>query len=293
MPNKKVQPKKAVAKQVDLEESIEEVVKTSEPTETTKDWKHLKSPEPVKPKWEYRDRTYVLKTGKSPLLYTLPSKHSQRKPLLWFDEEKGYQRELRYATNQKSPFVDEQKGTVTLGRIAMRNGMVKVKKEDVSLQKLLSLYHPLRDKIYYEFDPVKVSVNELDWIELELEALTIAKSMDIDMGEAILRAEYGSEVNNLSSSELKRDLMIFAKRQPALFIELANDDNVQLRNVGIKAVEAKIIALSVDQRTFTYGEGNRKLMTVPFDEHPYSALAAFFKTDEGMEVYKAILKRLY
>jgi hypothetical protein len=293
MPNKKVQPKKAVAKQVDLEESIEEVVKAVEPTETTKDWKHLKSPEPVKPQWEYRDRTYVLKTGKSPLLYTLPSKHSQRKPLLWFDKEKGFQRELRYATNQKSPFVDEQKGTVTLGRIAMRNGMIKVKKEDVSLQKLLSLFHPLKDKIYYEFDPVQVSVNELDWIELELEALTIAKSMDIDMGEGILRAEYGSQVNDLSSSELKRDLMIFAKRKPALFIELANDDNVQLRNIGIKAVEAKIIALSADQRTFTYGEGNRKLMTVPFDEHPYSALAAFFKTDEGMEVYKAILKRLY
>ena len=92
MPNKKVQPKKAVAKQVDLEESIEEVVKAVEPTETTKDWKHLKSLEPVKPQWEYRDRTYVLKTGKSPLLYTLPSKHSQRKPLLWFDKEKGEQR---------------------------------------------------------------------------------------------------------------------------------------------------------------------------------------------------------
>jgi len=117
--------------------------------------------------------------------------------------------------------------------------------------------------------------------------------MDIDTAEGILRAEYGSKVNELSSSELKRDLMIFAKRQPGLFIELANDDNVQLRNVGIKAVEAKIINLSADQRTFTYGEGNRKLMTVPFDEHPYSALAAFFKTDEGMEVYKAILKRLY
>jgi len=290
MPNKKVQPKKAVAKQVDLEESIQEVVTAVEPTETTKDWKPVK---PVEPQWEYRDRTYVLKTGKSPLLYTLPSKHSQRKPLLWFDEEKGFQRELRYATNQKSPFVDEQKGTVTLGRIAMRNGLIKVKKEDVSLQKLLSLYHPLRDKIYYEFDPVKVSVNELDWIELELEALTLARDMDIDTGEGILRAEYGSKVNDLSSSELKRDLMIFAKRQPALFIELANDDNVQLRNIGIKAAEAKIINLSADQRTFTYGEGNRKLMTVPFDEHPYSALASFFKTDEGMEVYKAILKRLY
>jgi len=33
-------------------------------------------------------------------------------------------------------------------------------------------------------------------------------------------------------------------------------------------------------------------MTVPFDEHPYSALASWFKTDEGMEVYKNIEKKL-
>ena len=34
-------------------------------------------------------------------------------------------------------------------------------------------------------------------------------------------------------------------------------------------------------------------MTVPFNEHPYSALAAWFKTDEGMEVYKHIIKKLF
>jgi hypothetical protein len=75
-------------------------------------------------------------------------------------------------------------------------------------------------------------------------------------------------------------------------MSLAQDDNVQLRSFGAKAVEAKILTLSPDQRTFTYGESGRKVMTVPFDEHPYSALAAFFKTDEGMEIYKAIEKRL-
>ncbi len=117
--------------------------------------------------------------------------------------------------------------------------------------------------------------------------------MTVDEAEAILRVEFGSKVSDLSSSEIKRDLMIFAKRQPHLFIQLANDDNVQLRNVGVKAVEANIISLSQDQRTFNYGETNRKLLTIPFDEHPYSALAAYFKTDEGMEVYKAILKKLY
>ena len=55
--------------------------------------------EPAKPKWEYKERTYYLSTGKSPLIFTLSAKHSGRKPLLWFDEESGYQRELRYATN--------------------------------------------------------------------------------------------------------------------------------------------------------------------------------------------------
>jgi hypothetical protein len=33
-------------------------------------------------------------------------------------------------------------------------------------------------------------------------------------------------------------------------------------------------------------------MNIPFDEHPYSALAAWFKTDEGMEIYNSIDKRL-
>jgi hypothetical protein len=33
-------------------------------------------------------------------------------------------------------------------------------------------------------------------------------------------------------------------------------------------------------------------MTVPFDENPYSAMAAFFKTDEGIQIYQSIQKRL-
>ena len=77
-----------------------------------------------------------------------------------------------------------------------------------------------------------------------------------------------------------------------MFVELANDRNGKLRNFGIKATERGIIKLSADQRTVNWGSTDRKLMTVPFDEHPYSALAAWFKTDEGMEIYSNIEKRL-
>ena len=243
--------------------------------------------------WVFKDRLYELTTGRKPLVFTVPTVHTQKSPLLWFDKDAGYQRELRYATNQRTPFVDEQDGVATMGRITFRNGELRVPKENVTLQKLLSLYHPyLHNGLISEYKPEQIAEDDVEWIEMELEAMNLAKSMDIDEAEAVLRVQNGSGVSKLSSKELKRDLLIFARQQPGLFLNLANDDNVHLRNIGIKATEIGLLKLSHDQRTFSYGDTNRKLMTVPFDEHPYSALASYFKTDEGMEVLQAIEKRI-
>ena len=242
--------------------------------------------------WQIKDRNYYLLGNKEPLSYTISSRHSKRRSLVWFDEEKGYERELRYATNQKSVFVDEQEGPCTLKHIVFENGVLNVPKEKVALQKLLSLYHPLRNKVYTEYDSVTEAKDDLEYIELEVEALNAAMTMDIDQAEAILRVEQGSSVSKMSSKELKRDLILFARENPTLFIDLANDENVTLRNFGIRATEANILGLSQDQRTFTWASNGRKLMNVPFDENPYSALAAWFKTDEGVEVYKSIQKKL-
>ena len=119
-----------------------------------------------------------------------------------------------------------------------------------------------------------------------------ARNLDIDTAEAVMRVELGSKVSEMSSKELKRDLLLFAKKNPKLFLSLVNDENVMLRNFGIKAAELGIIRLSQDQRAFNWGSTGRKLMTIPFEEHPYSALAHWFKTDEVMEIYSNIEKRL-
>ena len=244
------------------------------------------------PKWEIKDRRYYLLHGAEPLTYTLGSKNSRRSPLMWFDEETKTQRELRYATNQNSPFVDEQKGEVILGHIIFEDGVLAVPKEKQNLQKLLSLYHPKKNAVYAEWEAEVVAEDELDDINLQLNAMLAAKEMDIDHAEAVLRVELGSKVSSLSSKELRRDLLIMAKRSPANFLAVASDENVGLRNLGIRASESGIIKLSQDQRTFHWGSNDRKLMTVPFDENPYSALAAWFKTDEGVEVFKTIKKKL-
>ena len=247
---------------------------------------------PTKPEWEIKDRVYFLKGKKSPLTLTVPSKHTRKHSLLYFDEKTGKQRELRYATNQDSPLVDEQKGEVTMGHIRFTDGTLTVGKDKQNLQKLLSLYHPLKGKVYLEFSAVENAEDELDVLDLQIDALNAARSMDIDHAEAILRVEKGSAVNSMSSKELRRDLLLFAKNDPALFINLANDENVQLRNFAIRAQELGVIKLSQDQRAFMWGSNDRKLMNVPFDENPYSAFAAFLKTDEGVEIYKSIDKKL-
>jgi len=287
--------KAKTTKKVEVEpqiETMEEVV-TEFFEETVVAEPKIKKPvmETPKPKskntWEIKDRMYYLKGGKKPVSRSIKSAN-----IYWFDKEKGYERELKYCQNQKTSFVDEMKGDQRLEHIIFRSGALFIPKEKTVLQKLLSLYHPDKNKIYEEYMPKRIAEDQIDYLEMEIDALNAAQSLDVDMAEAVMRVERGSEVSEMSSKELKRDLLLYAKKNPALFLELVNDENVVLRNFGIKATEIGILKLSSDQRTFSWGSNDRKLMNVPFDEHPYSALAAWFKTDEGMEIYSNIEKRL-
>jgi len=264
------------------DEHIEKVVQIMETPKP-----EIEKPKVKKDTWELKDRMYYLKGGKKPLSRSIKSSN-----LYWFDEKKGYEREIKYCQNQKTIFVDEMKGDQRLEHIVFRAGHLYVEKEKTVLQKFLSLYHPDKDKMFYEDMPVARAADQVEIIEMEIEALNSAKNLDIDMAEAVMRVEIGSKVSEMSSKELKRDLLLYAKKNPALFLELVNDENVVLRNFGIRATEMGILKLSSDQRTFSWGSNDRKLMNVPFNEHPYSALAAWFKTDEGMEIYSNIEKQL-
>jgi len=268
-----------------IEQVVVETPQVVEQPKTVVKEKTLSTPK--KEKWEVKNRTYILSNGKKPL-----SKMIRSANIYYFDEEKGYERELKYCENQRTCFVDEMEGEQRLSHIIFRNGVLVVPKNKTVLQKLLSLYHPHVNSVFYELKPEVIAESEVESIETQIEALNAAMNLDIDMAEAVMRVEIGSKVSQMTSKELKRDLLVYAKKNPVLFLELVNDENVVLRNFGIKATEMGILKLSSDQRTFSWGSNDRKLMNVPFDEHPYSALAAWFKTDEGMEIYSNIEKRL-
>ena len=241
--------------------------------------------------WEIKDGVYILSGNKSPISWTIQSKHTLRKPLFWFDENTGENKEIRYATNQKSLFVSEQEGYVTLGHVIFLDGIIEVPKQQQALQKLLSIYHPLAGELWTEIDEVAEATDEIESLELELEALNLVKTLDIEHLEAIMRTELGSSVTDLTSKELKRDAYRFAQNDPELFIELSQDEDIKLRNLANRAVEMGILNLTDDNTVFKLANG-KKVMTVPFDQHPYGALAAYFKTDEGVDLMKSIMKKI-
>ena len=187
-------------KKVEVEEPQvqEEVVETAPVIEQPKEVKQESSNLEVD--WEIKDRMYFLTGNRAPLTYLMRGSN-----IFYFDEEKGYERELKYTSNQRTCFVDEMNGEQRLEHIIFRNGALMVPKNKTVLQKLLSLYHPHREKVYKEHKPKQIAANEIDMIELEIDALNAAKNLEVDLAEAVMRVELGSKVSEMSSKELKRD----------------------------------------------------------------------------------------
>ena len=235
--------------------------------------------------WEIKDRTYVLNGSFSPLTFFV-----RGRGIIWFDEEKGINREIRYATNQNSLFVEEQDENARLGHIVFRDGVLHVPKSQPLLQQLLEIYHPKKGK-WSLIDQEAKARDYVEDLEIELDALNLARELEIEHLEAIMRTELGSSVTKMSSKELKRDAYAFAKRDPKLFTDLANDEDIKLRNLANRAAELGLIKLTDNNTVFKHKNG-KKIITVPFDEHPFIALAQYFKTDEGIDLMKSLTKKL-
>ena len=209
-----------------------------------------------------------------------------------FDEGLKKNRLVRYATNQPSLFVDEQDGVSKLEHVTFSEGTLFVPRSNPALQVLMSLLHPQAGKKWYELDLQREAEDELAVFEVEMEATGLAASLDLEHIEAIMRTELGSSVSEMSSKELKRDAYIFARKNPKLFMELANDEDIKLRNLANRVVEMGMVKLVDDNTTFKWASNGKKMFTVPFGDNPYASFAQYLKTDEGADIMTAILKKI-
>lgn len=230
-----------------------------------------------------KDRVYRLKGATAPLSFILNSRHSRRKPLLYFDGKR--QRALRYSSNQASPFQDEQDDNAIIMPVVFEDGMLVVPKEDTVLQEFLS-YHPDNGNVFEEVDNARDASAEVEQMDWQLEAQIAAKNLDIESLEVVARIALGVNPDNMSAAELKRDVRLYAKNNPEEFLEVINDPLIEIQGLASSLLAQRLLTLKNKDRDIYYNlEGNKKkLLTIPFGQDPLPTLVSFFQSDEGIEV---------
>lgn len=234
------------------------------------------------------DKVYRLKNG-TPLSYTLASRNHPRFPLLWFDEEKNVNRVLRYSVNQKSPFEDEQDGNAVLEPIIFEDGLLRVPKTNPVLQEFL-YYHPLRDIVFQEIDKEKDAAAEMEELNYEVDALVEARQLTIEQLEMLTRVMFGKDPSTLSTAELKRDILVFAKNNPIEFLNILNDPMLKFEDKVRQFFELKLLTLRNNDKEvwFNTPTNKKKMMSIAFGEDPYEAASLYLKSDEGIEAMKML-----
>ena len=233
-----------------------------------------------------KDKYYKLTSNKAPLSLTLNSRHSRRNPLLYFDGESN--RALRYASNQKSPFEDEQDGNAVLEPIVFERGLLFVPKTNQVLQQFLS-YHPGFGKMFEEIDNEKDASVEVETLDYELEAQLMARDLDVEMLETVCRVALGMNTDKMTTAEMKRDVRVYAKREPRDFIETLNDPMFSIQSKVSKYFQEKLLIIKNGRDVyFNLPKNKKKLLTVPFGENPTYIVASFMQTDDGIETMRLL-----
>ena len=237
------------------------------------------------------DKVYKLNRDVAPLTFTLSSRNTSRKPLMYFDGKVN--RSLRYARNQKSPFEDEQDGNFILEPIVFEDGFMSVPKENQVLQHFLSL-HPDSGTTFSEVNKEKDAQEELDIITMEADALVAARSMDIKEMEMIARVLLEIDPSKVSSSELKRDILILAKRYPQDFLDALEDPSIDMYGKVALFLQNNLLGFRNNKRDvhFNLKTNKKRMMSIPFGEDHNSAIAAYLQSNDGIEILKMLEKHL-
>lgn len=234
------------------------------------------------------DKVYKLLIG-NPLSYTLASRNHARFPLMWYDEKKNQNRPLRYAVNQKSPFEDEQDGNAIIEPIVFEDGFLRVSRTNPVLQEFLH-YHPLSGVIFTEVDDEKEAAEEVQDLDLEIDALVEARSLSIDEIEMLTRVMFGKDPSVISTAELKRDILVFAKSDPKGFLSILRDPDLTFQAKVMRFFEEKLLALRNNDKEvwFNTPTNKKKMLSVPFGEDPYEIAGQFLKSDDGLDALKML-----
>lgn len=237
-----------------------------------------------------KDKVYVLRQDKTPVSFFIQSRSNKRRQLLHYDEDKGVNRALRYSKNQRSIFEDEQDGTAILEPIVMEDGKISVTKNNPMLQQFMDM-HPDNlsngGLLFYEFDPQKVAEDSIRDLNLEVDSLIAARSLDLDKMKSIVRIYLDSDVDKMTVAEIKHEVLLFARNYPQDLLDAIDDPDIEVNDIASRAFnEAYVTFRAGKDIHYNLKNNKKKILTVPFGEKKEDVFMSWLKSDEGIEFYQ-------
>jgi hypothetical protein len=239
------------------------------------------------------DKVYKLTKSEAPLSFLIPTRHSAQFPLLYFDEESGTNRALRYARNQKTPFEDEQDGNAILEPVTFEDGFLSVPRTNPVLQQFL-YYHPLNGVKFIEVNEEKDASVEVDKLNIEVDALIEARQLSVDQLEMVSRVLFNRDVTKMSTAELKRDILVFAKNDPRTFLSAVNDPALKFQSTVSLIFEKGFLTFRKSNKEvwFNIDSNKTKMLNIPYGENPMDIVVSYLQSDSGLDTYKILEKLL-
>ena len=138
-----------------------------------------------------------------------------------------------------------------------RNGFLAVPKTNPVLQEFLH-YHPLNGKKFEEIDNEKDAQQELDYMVQEVDALQSAKDLTIEQAETLGRVLLGKDVSRMTTAELRRDLLVYARRDAASFLNAITNPELQLISKVRAFLDGRLLTLRKNGREVYYNLKDNK-----------------------------------
>lgn len=231
-----------------------------------------------------------------PVLFSIPTGGGiwykiRQNNILFFDEEKGHNRELRYCPAEKSVFKDDQSDVARREQIVFRDGTLQIPYTSPNLIEFLRK-HP--DNINNGGQVFLEVNNEVD-AEAEVnrefamhDAIAIIKTTALeDLIPVAL--SYGISAD-LSSMEIKRALLQQAKADPLNFVEAVSSPIVKLKADVITAIDFQILKVTADG--MYWFDSNTLIMPTPLGQDTVSVFTRFLMTDKGNPVRDELDRQL-
>lgn len=208
-----------------------------------------------------------------------------------FDKDHNRVRQIRYAPNEPSIYVEEQSEHAQREHIVFRDKMLFVPVEKPNLLEFLMKHPDNRvngGSLFEMIDKSRSAEEELEREFTQFEAISMVR--DKDISELLPVAMFLGISTNRKSAEIRRDLLMDAKKNPTRFVELFDNPQVKCKSAVLQAVDFQILNKKADG--MYWFDTNRLIVTAAAGLDPVDVMTRFCLTEKGAPVYDRLIEEL-